>query len=194
MFVGNSSATFENLSSLLEKNDFDSLNQIISSSPIYYEPFIIKIIPDLLLKLTDNKTSEQALETGNISIKNMNVFSIEIYMNVLYDHFTTIKWQIKKGALILLGLFANHQKEVIQYFLPNMILKLIEMTSDVKQDVKAQTRICFQQLCSVIDNVDIIKIIPDVINAYMEPVKFTENALDTLVATSFINEVDMQTL
>ncbi len=194
MSVGNSSATFENLSSLLEKNDFDSLNQIISSSPIYYEPFIIKIIPDLLLKLTDNKTSEQALETGNIIIKNMNVFSIEIYMNVLYDHFTTIKWQIKKGALILLGLFANHQKEVIQYFLPNMILKLIEMTSDVKQDVKAQTRICFQQLCSVIDNVDIIKIIPDVINAYMEPVKFTENALDTLVATSFINEVDMQTL
>ena len=49
MFVGNSSATFENLSSLLEKNDFDSLNQIISSSPIYYEPFIIKT-RDVLVK------------------------------------------------------------------------------------------------------------------------------------------------
>ena len=191
---GNSSITFENLLSLLEKNDFVSLNKTILSSSIYYEPIIIKIIPDLLLKLTDNKTSEQALETGNIIIKKMNVFSIEIYMNILYDHFSSMKWQIKKGALILLGLFANHQKEVVQYFLPNMILKLIDMASDIKQDVKTQTRICFEQLCSVIDNVDIIKIIPDVINAYMEPVKYTENALDTLVATSFINEVDMQTL
>ena len=186
--------TYENLVSFLNNNDFESLNNNILSSNLYYEPFIIQIIPDLLLKLTDNKTSSQALETGNIIIKNMNVFSIEIYMNVLYDHFTSMKWQIKKGALILLGLFANHQKDIVQYFLPNMFLKLIDMANDIKQDVKAQARICFQQLSSVIDNVDIIKIIPDVINAYMEPVKFTENALDTLVATSFINEVDMQTL
>ena len=29
---------------------------------------------------------------------------------------------------------------------------------------------------------------------YTEPVKYTESALDSLVATSFINEVDMSTL
>ena len=33
----------------------------------------------------------------------------------------------------------------------------------------------------------------DVINGYMEPVKHTEKAMDELVATSFINEVDMST-
>ena len=33
---------------------------------------------------------------------------------------------------------------------------------------------------------------PCVIDAYMEPVKYTENALDALVATSFINEVDIR--
>jgi hypothetical protein len=82
-------------------------------------------------KLTDNETSSQELETGNIIIKNMNVFSIEIYMNVLYDHFTSMKWQIKKGALILLGLFANHQKDIVQYLLPNMFLKLIDMVNDI---------------------------------------------------------------
>ena len=94
----------------------------------------------------------------------------------------------------MLGLFGKHQKEVVQYNLPDMILRLIDMASDIKPDVKKQTRTCFEELCSVIDNVDITKIIPDVINAYMEPVKYTESALDSLVATSFINEVDMSTL
>ena len=68
-----SSCTYENLVSFLNNNDFESLNNNILSSNLYYEPFIIQIIPDLLLKLTDNKTSSQALETGNIIIKNMTL-------------------------------------------------------------------------------------------------------------------------
>ncbi len=179
---------------LLENNNFDELNTFIKNSDLSYEPYFIEMIPELLNKLTDYKTCEQAKETCNLIIEKMNVFSMKIYMNVLYKHFSSLKWQIKKGALVLLGLFGKHQKEIVQYNLPDMILRLIDMASDIKVDVKKQTRICFEELCSVIDNVDIIKIIPDVINAYMEPVKYTEHALDVLVATSFINEVDMQTL
>ena len=179
---------------LLETNNFEELNSIIEKSDLSMEPYFISMIPELLNKLTDYKSSEQAKETGNKIIGKMNVFSMKIYMDVLYENFESLKWQIKKGSLVLLGLFAKHQKEVVQYNLPSMILKLINMASDIKMDVKKQTRCCFEELCSVIDNVDITKIIPDVINAYMEPVKYTENALDVLVATSFINEVDMQTL
>jgi len=179
---------------LLENNNFEELNSFIEKSDLSMEPYFISMIPELLNKLTDYKSSEQAKETGNKIIGKMNVFSMKIYMDVLYENFESLKWQIKKGSLVLLGLFAKHQKEVVQYNLPSMILKLINMASDIKMDVKKQTRSCFEELCSVIDNVDITKIIPDVINAYMEPVKYTENALDVLVATSFINEVDMQTL
>jgi len=178
----------------LENNNFDELNTFIKSSDFSNEPYFINMIPELLNKLTDYKTSEQAKETSNLIIEKMNVFSMKIYMKILYENFTSLKWQIKKGALVLLGLFGKHQKEVVQYNLPDMILRLIDMASDIKPDVKKQTRTCFEELCSVIDNVDITKIIPDVINAYMEPVKYTEAALDVLVATSFINEVDMQTL
>lgn len=51
---------------------------------------------------------------------------------------------------------------------PKMFLRLIDMSSDVNRDVQDQIRICFNELCGVIDNVDSIKIIPDVINGYME--------------------------
>jgi len=42
--------------------------------------------------------------------------------------------------------------------------------------------------------VDIIPIISKVVAAYMDPVKLTEKALDALIATTFINDVDLPTL
>ena len=149
---------FTDYNNLLNANEFDKLNAKIQNDTLVMEPFLIQIIPELLNKLTDNKTASQAKETGNLIISKMNAFAMKIYMDVLYENMGSMKWQIKKDSLVLLGLFAKHQKEVVQYNLPNMILRLIDMTSEVKEQVKSQTRICFEELCSVIDNVDIVAI------------------------------------
>lgn len=178
----------------LEKDNFQDLEDYINQADLSLEPFLIDSLPEILYKLTNNKTSEEAKKIGELIIQKMNPFSMKLYMEVLYENMKSMKWQVKKGALVLLGLFAKHQQEIVKFNLPNMILRLIDMASDVKKDVQEQTRVCFNELCGVIDNVDIIKIIPDVINGYMEPVKYTEKAMDELVATSFINEVDMSTL
>lgn len=179
---------------LLENNDFETLKTLIENSSLVDEPVLLELLPHILEKIGDHKNSEPAKEIGEMIISKMNPHAMIMYMDIIYESFGTMKWVIKKAALILLGSFAKHQKTVVQYNLPNMILRLIDMTSDVRKEITAQTRVCFEELCSVIDNVDIMKIIPAIINAYMEPVKYTEDALDTLVATSFINEVDMQTL
>ena len=178
----------------LNQNDFDGLKVLIQESKTYQEPFFIKHLPSLLEKLSDHKHGVVARECGELLISKMNPFGMQAYTTILYSGFSSLKWQTKVGALVLLGSFAKHQKEIVQFYLPDFILKLITIASDVKKDVKNQTRKCFEELCSVIDNVDITGIIPNVIDAYMEPVKYTEKALDTLVATSFINEVDMSTL
>ena len=179
---------------ILENNDFENLKTIIQNATLVDEPQLLQLLPHILEKIGDHKNSDSAKAIGEMIISKMNPHAMKLYMDIIYESFGSMKWVIKKAALILLGSFAKHQQKVVQYNLPNMILRLIDMASDVKKDVTAQTRVCFEELCSVIDNVDIIKIIPSVINAYMEPVKYTEEALDTLVATSFINEVDMQTL
>jgi hypothetical protein len=105
-----------------------------------------------------------------------------------------MKWQTKKGALVLLGALGAQFPVVVQRNLPEMILRLIDIASDVKKEVKEQARIAFTELCSTITNVDIIPIIPRVIAGYMDPVKLTENALDALISTTFINDVDLPTL
>lgn len=179
---------------MLENNDFENLKKVIQNATFVDEPVLLELLPHILEKIGDHKNSEPAKEIGEMIISKMNPHAMKMYMDIIYESFSSMKWVIKKAALILLGSFAKHQKTVVQYNLPNMILRLIDMTSDIRKEVTAQTRVCFEELCTVIDNVDIIKIIPAIINAYMEPVKYTEDALDTLVATSFINEVDMQTL
>eukprot|EP00981_Chlorochromonas_danica_P016137 scaffold15892_cov537-Ochromonas_danica.AAC.1 len=105
-----------------------------------------------------------------------------------------MKWHTKKGALVLIGALASHHPVVVQRTLPEIILRLIDVAADVKKEVKDQTRIAFTQICSTITNMDITPIIPKVIAAYMDPVKQTEVALDALIATTFINDVDLATL
>ena len=69
-----------------------------------------------------------------------------------------MKWQTKKGALVLIGALASHQSTVVRRNLPEMILKLNEVAADVKKEVKDQTRQAFLEICSTITNVDIVPI------------------------------------
>ena len=175
-------------------NAMSRLMEIIEKSPKWMEPYFYPFLPSLMDNMGNFKTSEIARETSLVLIKRVNSHSIRFFIPMLYQRFQSLKWQTKKGALMLLGSFSEIRKEIVQRNLPSMILELISMTSDVKKEVKEQVRICFEQLCSVIDNVDVIQIIPDVIKGYMEPVKYAKDALDRLVATSFINEMDLSTM
>ena len=190
-----------NNSSLTNTSDYDKCNQTmielenyVLNSETYKEPYFIQFLPTLMNNIANFKTSEQAKKTSKIIIDNINIYSINVILELLFTSLESMKWQTKCGALTVLGLLKNLDNEVVRQNIPEILLKLIEMASDVKKEVKQQTKICFEEICSVIDNVDIVKIIPNIIQAYMEPVKYTESALDELVSTSFINEVDVSTL
>lgn len=160
----------------------------------WMEPYLLDFLPALMDNIASPKTSVIAKKTATAIIEHMNIYSIRVVRDLLFSSLDSMKWQTKCGALTVLGMLKCLDKNVVQQNLPSLILRLINMASDIKKDVKAQTRICFEELCSVIDNVDIVPIIPCVLDAYMEPVKCTEKALDKLVSTSFINEVDLSTL
>ena len=182
-------------------NNFEDCNQcmiqlheLVNKSESWMEPYFLNFLPILMDNISFFKTCDQAKTTSISIIKKMNIYSIDIVLELLFKSLDSLKWQTKCGSLMILSLLKDLDNEVVKNKLPTIILKLIEITSDIKKEIKKETRICFNEICSVIDNVDIIKIVPDVINAYMEPVKYTEAALDSLVSTSFINEVDLSTL
>lgn len=160
----------------------------------WIEPYTVDCLSGILDALADKKTADAAKAAGEAILSKSSPNSIRILTEVLYESFVSMKWQTKVGGLTLLGMLGKIHPTVVNTNLPEMILKLIDIASDVKKQVKDQCKICFQELCATITNVDIIPIIPAVIEGYMEPNKKTEAALDTLVSTSFINDVDLSTL
>jgi len=160
----------------------------------WIEPYLVDTLPLIMDCLANPKTSEAAMAAGNAVLHKSNGHSIRVITSLLYESFTSMKWQTKKGALVLLGALATHHPVVVNRNLPEMILKLIGIASDVKKEVKDQCRVAFTEICATITNVDIVPIIPRVVAAYMDPVKLTENALDALISTTFINDVDVSTL
>ena len=87
--------------------------------------------------------------------------------------------------------FAPSIFAAVDYNLLVSCVLLVTCEGSVNQTLHYHYERRFSELCSAIDNVDIVKIIPGVINGHMELVKFTGNGMDELVATSFVNEVDM---
>merc|ERR1711965_365943 len=134
--------TTKNFNCFIDNNEFDNLLTELTKTTMINEPELLEVLPLLLEKIGDYKFSEKATRCGEVIISKMNPFAMKAYMNILYEGLTSLKWQIKKASLILLGSLAKHQKEIVKYNLPNMILKLITMASDVKKDVKEQTKIC----------------------------------------------------
>jgi len=160
----------------------------------WIEPDLVGTLPVILDCLAVAKTADAAKEAGMAVLAKSNSHSIRLITTILYESFTSMKWQTKKGALVLLGALASLYPVVVQRNLPEMILKLIEIAADVKKEVKDQVKIAFTEICSTITNVDIVPIIPAVVSGYTDPVKMAEKALDALIATTFINDVDLPTL
>jgi len=172
----------------------DTFAKLCSGTGEWVEPYLLPCLTPILDCLAVKKTTDAATKAGVALMKKMNAHSMLIALDMLFDSLESMKWQTKVGALVLLGSLGALHEQVVQMNLPKIILRLIGMASDVKKDVKEQTRKCFQEICAVITNVDIMPIIERVIKGYMDPVKMTADALDALVSTTFINDVDIPTL
>jgi len=196
-----SSGLLESLKTNMASSSADTANsamemikKLCEGCDQWIEPYLVSALPAILDNLAAPKTATAASESGKAILKKSNSHSVRVITTVLYESFTSMKWQTKKGALQLFGELATYHPVVVQRNLPEMILKLIEMSSDVKKEVKEQTKIAFDKITATITNVDIIPIIGKVVAAYMDPVKLTEKALDALISTTFINDVDLPTL
>jgi len=194
-FIEKLIAALENTKAVDEANAAAAaIKRMVEGMDTWAEPYLLLTLGPLLANFANNKTAESAKVAGEALLAKLNPTSMRVCLDILYSSMGSMKWQTKKGALVLLGSMSKLQVEVVQKNIPAMLLKLIEMASDVKKEVKEQVKICFHEICSCITNVDIIPVVPKVIPAYTDPAKNTEAALDALVATSFINDVDTPTL
>ena len=176
---------------------FNNLTELISiydSYSPFYEKHMIKLLPDILNCASDTKLSNDYNLLLNLFLENLNTASFQLISTQLYSSFTSLKYQTKISALNILIKIAQKDPKIISYNLPKIIEELILIANDVKKDVKDNANKALIAVCETIDNVDVKHIIPVIIDAYMNPVQKTEFALDKLVKTPFVNDIDIPTL
>ena len=158
------------------------------------EYFVFEKFEKMIHELSDYKNYNEIKNRLTTIIDKINPIACELILNILFENFKSEKWQVKLGCIELLSYCSLQYPKIISYYIPDIIENLIILSSEIKKEIKIAVKNCFENVSKTIDNVDIIHLIPIVIQAYLNPSTETQNALDKLVSTPFVNDIDLSTL
>ncbi|KAG2231043.1 P-loop containing nucleoside triphosphate hydrolase protein [Thamnidium elegans] len=160
------------------------------------EPHLVTLLTPLL-DLQAAKDKEVAKLAGDLArnlVKSLNpIATRNVVTYALEGLENSKKWQTKMLALEILELLATLNPMQVLVCLPVMIPVLSDCMWDTKPDVKAAATQCMTTTTALLDNKDIERFIPAVINCINHPESVPE-IIHQLGATTFVQEVDSGTL
>ncbi|KAJ8611389.1 hypothetical protein CTAYLR_006506 [Chrysophaeum taylorii] len=159
------------------------------------EPYILILLPTLIEKFDDKvKNVTAALEACLTAFfQAVNPHAAATLLPHLFAGMSTISWKIKVGTLKLLGTLAHTAPSQVGQLLPDIVPKVTENMWDTKPEVKAAAKSSLGECCTVIHNPDVQPLVPTLISANANP-KENPQALDALMGTTFVSQVDRPTL
>ena len=162
---------------------------------VHAEPYVMKLLP-ALIQIFDDKVKTVAANVEKTLVhffQAVNPYAAGTLLPTLFEGMATISWKIKVGCLKLLGVLAHTAPTQIGQLLPDIVPKVTENMWDTKPEVKSAAKNSLSECCTVIHNPDIQPIVPTLISANANP-KENEGALDRLMGTTFVSQVDRPTL
>ena len=159
------------------------------------EPYMLKVLPALVERFDDKvKIVAQATEACLVAFfQTVNPYAAATMLPIIFDGMATISWKVKAGCLKLLGILAHTAPSQIGQLLPDIVPKVTECMWDTKPEVKAAAKASLGECCTVIHNPDVQPLVPTLISANANPKENTQ-ALDALMGTTFVSQVDRPTL
>lgn len=172
----------------------ENVKALIKNFNVSNEPELIALIP-YLLESGSNKTHQLNIESiFNDLISVLNPYAFESVYREISKVFTGVKSQSKVLGLKVICQYSIIHPSIIASNLYLIIESLIDLVSDIKKEVKVAVQECWVAICATIENVDIQPIINTMIEGYMNPSTKTENSLEVLASTPFVNDIDIPTL
>jgi elongation factor 3 len=158
------------------------------------EPNLIQYIEYIFGISSDFKQLPQLVELTDIVISHCNPYCWEKISPLVNSGLTSVKFSTKLLALNIIGQFATRYPEATAQNMPEIMAMLISTSTDPKPQVKAQVNTTFNVVVNTIENVDVKHLFQVVISAYTAPAENTQKALDALIATPFVNDIDIPTM
>ena len=171
---------------------FDELQKRITTES--QEFTCISMIPGLLEFASDRKYQSDVDTLCDTLVKRINPYAFEMVFTEISKIFTSVKYQSKIAGLKMIMTYARVYPQVVSSNLPIIIDSLIQLSSDIKKEVKTAVQECWVAICETITNVDIQPIVNTMIDGYMNPATKTETSLEKLASTPFVNDIDIPTL
>ena len=178
----------------VQQNGLEQVKKLVVDFDPSNEFFLINILSNLLEMGSDKKFQQEVETICELFVQNVNPYSFEFVFNEISKVFSSVKFQSKIIGLKMIETYANLHPQVVSSNLPIIIESLINLSSDVKKDVKVAVQECWTSICKTIKNVDIQPIIPVMIEGYMNPSTKTEFSLEKLASTPLVNDIDIPTL
>ena len=149
-----------------------SLNAIATDHMTAAEPFLINILPEILLIaghkqkfIRDDATTTIKTICENISGNSTS----EVMSHLLAAAAQGQSWQTRVIALNIIADLANHAPEQLGILLPEIIPQLTEHMCDVKKEVKEAASVALHSACEVIGNRDIERMTEHIVRSITKP-------------------------
>ncbi|KAI8356156.1 armadillo-type protein [Blakeslea trispora] len=160
------------------------------------EPYMLPLLTVLLELQADKQTAvkQAALVAAQHAIAKINPNAAPLTVPYILEGLNnSCKWQTKMLSLELLSSLTKlHSKEFF-VAIPDVVPVVSDCMWDTKVDVKKQATETMGDICKLIENKDIERFIPAVINCINHPENVSET-IHLLGATTFVQEVDSATL
>ncbi|CAI4663455.1 CCT_1a_G0037890.mRNA.1.CDS.1 [Saccharomyces cerevisiae] len=160
------------------------------------EPYIVQLVPAICTN-AGNKDKEIQSVASETLISIVNAVN-PVAIKALLPHFTnaiveTNKWQEKIAILAAFSAMVDAAKDQVALRMPELIPVLSETMWDTKKEVKAAATAAMTKATETVDNKDIERFIPSLIQCIADPTEVPET-VHLLGATTFVAEVTPATL
>lgn len=172
---------------------FELLSSILG--PVF-EPYVIQIVPQLLLGFGDNSPDvrEACLDASKTCFRTLSSYGVKETLPTLLSGLNEEAWRSKKGACDSLGAMAYLDPQQLAASLPVIIPPLTNVLTDSHKEVRGAANRSLQRFGDVISNPEIKSLVGILLKALSDPTKHTEEALDALLRVNFIHYLDAPSL
>ena len=157
-----------------------------------FEPFAINLASTVFCMQGDQSSEVRAAADAARSavVKALPLTAMKLLAPALVDAMSHKAWQAKCGALGVCGDLAQRVPAYFMRTLPEVFPAFLECVFDTHPKVAAMADHVMRPITSCVKNAEILGMLHLVVSAIKNPQKETEECLDKLMETTFVNSMD----